>query len=252
VTSGNVFNPGKWFARPQAKEGGDVRLLIFPYAGGGPASFNQWEFPENIEVLTAHYPGRGSRYNEAPISSLSNLVHEFGNAIQSVLDKPMIFFGHSLGGLVAFELTRILRSNNLEAPSLLVVSGCGAPQLPDSHPKIHNLPDNEFLSALEKLKGIPSEALQNDELMKFLLPSLHADFEAAETYIYKHEVPLDIPIIALGGEDDPRVSREMLEGWADQTKVRFEPHIFPGGHFFINDAADSIIQLLLKEISHAP
>ena len=228
-----------------------MRLFLFPYAGGGPASFNKWKFPENIEVLTAHYPGRGSRYKEAAISSVSKLVDEFGNAIQSILDKPMVFFGHSLGGLVAFELARYLRRNNLNMPASLIVSGCGAPQMASPHEVIHGLSDGEFLSALGRLNGIPNEALQNEELMKLLLPSLRADFEAAEAYTYAIEEPLDIPIITLGGEDDPRVSVERVEGWADQTSVKFEPRYFAGNHFFINTSTNEVVNFIAEKIIHA-
>jgi medium-chain acyl-[acyl-carrier-protein] hydrolase len=52
----------------------------------------------------------------------------------------------------------------------------------------------------------------------------------------------------LGGLDDPRVSRERLEGWANQTASRFEAHYFPGDHFFLNTARDAVLESIVAEL----
>ena len=78
---------------------------------------------------------------------------------------------------------------------------------------------------------------------------LRADFEANETYHYISDKPsLDIPIIAYGGLEDPRVSRERLEGWASLTKSGFKSQRFPGDHFFINTARGSVIASIAAEL----
>jgi surfactin synthase thioesterase subunit len=73
-------------------------------------SFNKWlaEFPDHIETSIVHYPGRGSRFNKPPIKEITALVEEIHNAILPILDKPFIFFGHSFGSMLAFELARRL------------------------------------------------------------------------------------------------------------------------------------------------
>ena len=235
------MNPLTWFVCPKVTPQAETRLFIFPYAGGTPAAFAKWS-AEKIETWIAHYPGRGSRYNESPIKKLITLVEKINDAIQPLLDKPFIFFGHSLGGMVAFELTRKLRQQNLPQPQTLFISACSAPQLADPHPPIHTLPDSEFLKALQKLNGIPTEIANHSELMELLLLSLRADFEVVENYQYtSNEHPLSCPIIAFGGQDDPRVSQEHLEGWASQTNTNFKTIYFPGDHFFINMNKDAII-----------
>ena len=154
-----------------------------------------------------------------------------------------------MGGLIAFELARQLRGRNLPEPRILFVSACGAPQILDPHPPIHSLPDSEFLESLRKLNGIPSEVLQHPEMMQLLTPMIRDDFEAVETYRFKQgENPLGCSIIAFGGTEDPRVSRERLEGWTHQTSSRFESIYFPGDHFFVNSAKESILQCMAMEI----
>jgi medium-chain acyl-[acyl-carrier-protein] hydrolase len=243
-----------WFVCPQANPGAETRLFLFPYAGGGPAAFGRWpaEFPSTIETRIAHYPGRGSRHNEAPIKQISALVESLFKAIHPLLDKPFAFFGHSLGGLVAFEVGRQLRLQNLPRPQILFVSACGAPDIHDPHPPIHALPEPAFLVSLQDLNGIPAEVLMVPELMELLLPTLRADFAAVETYEYiPNEYALDCPIIAFGGQDDPRVSSERLEGWAAHTNAGFKAQYFAGDHFFINTAREALIATIANELISA-
>jgi len=231
-----------------------MRLLFFPYAGGGPPAFSQWvrELPTHMEGIVTHYPGRGSRYQEPAIKSLSTLVEKLSQAMQTLLDKPFAFFGHSLGGLVAFELTRQLRRHNLPGPQVLFISACGAPHLPAPQPPIHQLPDAEFLKALSTINGIPSELQNNTEIMELTLPTLRTDFEAIESYHYDSDgSPLNLPIRAYGGLDDPRVSRKRLEGWASLTNAGFKSQYFPGDHFFINTVRESIIASIAAELQSA-
>ncbi|HUE99362.1 MAG TPA: alpha/beta fold hydrolase [Anaerolineales bacterium] len=241
-----------WFVPPLANPEAGTRLFLFPYAGGGPAVFKNWvsEFPSNVEVCIVHYPGRGSRHREPPIKQITTLVERLSQAIQPLLDKPFAFLGHSLGGLVAFELTRHLQRNSLPQPQMLFVSGCGAPHLSDPHLPIHSLPDSEFLKSLGQLNGIPSDVLDQPELLQFLLPILRADFEAVESYAFlSDEAPLHCPIVAFGGLDDPRVSRERMEAWALHTDSGFVSQYFPGDHFFINTARQSAMASIAAELT---
>ncbi len=244
-------NLSNWFVCPQANPTAKTRLFFFPYAGAGPAVFSKWivDLPTELEGLIAHFPGRGSRHNEPSINRLILLVEMLCQSIQPLLDRPFAFFGHSFGGLLAFELTRTLRQNNLPQPTILFVSACGAPHLPDPHAPIHTLPDMEFLEALQRLNGIPPELLKFPDVVGLLLPTLRADFEAIEKYVHNPvELPLSCPIEAFGGLDDPRVSQEYLEGWALYTKAGFKSQYFPGDHFFINTARESIIASIATEI----
>jgi len=244
-------NSDNWFVCPQAKPGAEMRLFLFPYAGSSPATFWNWaaKFPDHIETWIAHYPGRGSRYNEAPAKKLSTLVNGIFQTIPSLLDKPFAFFGHSLGGLVAYELAHALHRNNLQQPTVLFISACGAPPLHHPQPLIHTLPDPEFLKALQELNGIPQEVVNQPELLEFFIPMLRADFEVAESYRYDpSKKPLACPIVAFSGSDDSRVSPEQMEGWASHTISENKSIYFSGDHFFLNAAKDEIVQSIIQEM----
>jgi len=238
----------RWFVCPQPNPNTDLRLFLFPYAGGTPTAFTKWsaEFPNNIETNIIHYPGRGSRFNESPIKELSVLVQEINHAILPLLDKPFIFFGHSMGGMIAFELARRLSPQ----PQILFVSACGAPQFPDPNHPLHLLTDSEFIKSLQKLNGLPADVINNSELTQLLLPTLRADFEAIESHKYNFsEDQLKCPIIAFGGCDDTHVSRERLEGWSAQTSASFKSQYFSGDHFFINTARQSVTTSIIDWIT---
>jgi len=242
----NATPSNKWFVHPLSKKRAEIRLFLFPYAGGGPAVFGKWlgEFDTHIETFIAHYPGRGSRHNESPITQIDTLVDKLAQAIQPLLDKPLAFFGHSFGGLIAYELAKQIQ------PQILFISGCAAPHLPNSHPPIHHLPDPDFIKSLQELNGIPNEIMDNSELMELLLPMLRADFEAFEGY-QPNSYQLACPITAFGGLDDPRVNREQLEGWATHTTAGFRTQYFSGDHFFINTNTANIITSINSELTSA-
>jgi len=243
--------PNPWYVSPRPNPLAEIRLIFFPCAGGGPSAFSAWlnVLPNDIEACFAHYPGRGSRYNEPALRNLASLVDHLSESIQPLTDKPFAFFGHSMGALVAFELAQHLRQRDLPQPSVLFVAACGAPQTPDPHPPIHILSDSEFLKNLQEFNGTPVELTRKPEMMEFLAPMLRADFEAVENYRFNSGAPpLDLPIVAFGGLGDPRVSTERLAGWALQTNLRFETQYFPGDHFFLHSVKGSILRVITKEI----
>jgi medium-chain acyl-[acyl-carrier-protein] hydrolase len=212
------------------------RLFCFPYAGGGASIFRTWpeRLPSDIEVCAIQLPGRENRLRETPFAKLSSLIDALADVLYPYMDIPFAFFGHSLGSLISFELTRRLRRQKAPCPSQLFVSGCRAPQIPNPDPPIHQLPDVEFIEELRRFNGTPQAALDNLELMEVFLPLLRSDMRLNETYVYDHEAPLDCPISAFGGLEDEVVSREELAAWSDQTRSRFNIHMLPGDHFFFN------------------
>lgn len=240
----------EWFTalKPDARQ--RLRLFCFPYAGGGSHIFRAWPggLPGTVEVCTAQLPGRGSRIRERPYSDLKTLVSAVGAEILPLLDKPFAFFGHSMGAMISFELARHLRREHGVEPLQLFVSGRRAPQLPVTEPTSYDMPQDVFYEKLRTLNGTPTEVLEHPELMELMLPLLRADFSVVETYAYTHEPPLDVPITVFGGLQDPRVSREVLTPWREQTTAALTVRMLPGDHFFLNTAQPTLLTLLSKEL----
>lgn len=220
------------------------RLFCLPYAGGGASIYRSWSryLPGQVEVCPIQLPGHENRFGERPFTQLSALLQELVPAITPYLDVPFQIFGHSMGALTSFELTRALRRQGLPQPTQLFVSGHRAPNLPRTRQTLHQLPDSEFLDRIKKMGGTPEAVLQNRELMDLFQPMLRADFELVETYHYHEEPPLSIPIATFGGLADSDVSREELTAWQGQTDHAFTMKMYPGGHFYLHTQQQELLQ----------
>jgi surfactin synthase thioesterase subunit len=228
-----------------------LRLLCFPYAGAGASIFWGWAsaLPAGIEICPVQIPGREGRWSEPPFTQLSSLVESLADVLQPLLTVPFAFFGHSMGALISFELTRQLRRSSGISPVHLFLSAARAPHIPDPDSPIYQLPEVEFVEALSDLNGIPEEVRQNAELMRLMLPTLRADFRLCQTYEYYHEQPLSCPISAYGGQQDRKAAYADLAAWGIHTRSTFTCRIFPGNHFFLFNARKALLQTLSEELS---
>ena len=248
---GVVTDQSKWVLKPRPNPVAGLRVFCFPYAGLGPSVFRSWvgEFPGNVEVCLMQPPGREGRWAEPPFVSVDQLATAASDALQPHLTLPYVFFGHSLGALVSFEVARTLRRQGAPMPQHLFVSAHRAPQMPNPHPEMRGLGDADFVDQIcRHYGGIPQAVLDNPDLMELMLPCLRADLTAFETYAYHSEDPLVCPISAFGGRADKRVSEEEVRGWRDQTRETFSVQMFDGGHFFLQSHRDELVAAIRREI----
>jgi surfactin synthase thioesterase subunit/glycosyltransferase involved in cell wall biosynthesis len=228
--------PAAWFpaepSRAPRSPGQEAvrRLFWFPHAGGGATPALSFALDRTL-ICPVRLPGRESRLAEAPFESMGPLVEALASAIESYLDRPFAFFGHSMGAGVSFELARMLRRRGLPLPDVLIASAARAPQLRRG-PLAPDITTDALLNDLRRLGGIPAELLESPELMRSLLPAIEADARLYRRYIYTEGGPLPCPIRAYGGVDDPNLQREHLEAWSEQTTAGFALRLFPGGHFY--------------------
>jgi medium-chain acyl-[acyl-carrier-protein] hydrolase len=240
-----------WLTRPRAHRLGRLQLVCFSYAGGSASAYRTWpdDLPADVDVRAVQLPGRDNRLAERPFTRLPDLVEAVADALEPHLCAPFAFFGHSMGALVAFELTRELRRRGEPQPVQLFVSACRAPQLPDPDPPIHLLPEPELLEELRRLDGTPGQVFENPELRSLVLPTVRADFSACETYVHEPGEPLAISIRAFGGVTDNKVSQEQLEGWRQQTSASFGLRVFSGNHFyFLGPARTAFLSTLSHDL----
>jgi medium-chain acyl-[acyl-carrier-protein] hydrolase len=247
----NEPRPGtasNWIVRQGSAEPA-LRLFCFSYAGGGTSAFRAWSdhLPEQVEVCAVALPGRESRSAEGPYRRIRPLVTDLQAALWPLLDRPFAMFGHSMGALVAFELTRELRRTRAPQPEHLFLAAFRAPQLPNPNIRIYHLPDEVFKTVLAK-EGTPRDILNNEELMRALLPTLRADFELCDTYEYSAETPLSVPMMIFGGLHDVRVGRADLAHWKAQGTNEFSLTMLPGAHLFIHDCQDLLLAQLNKKL----
>ncbi|NEQ47706.1 MAG: thioesterase [Leptolyngbya sp. SIOISBB] len=239
-----------WLSCPTPNSQARLRMFCFPYAGGAAQIYRHWSvaLPPVVEVCAIELPGHGRRIAEPPMTQLAQLVDHLGTTLLSGLNQPFIFFGHSLGALIAFELTRWLRSRQLPLPDLLVVSAARAPHLALTEPPLHQLPKADFLTELNRYGGTPQTVIQNDELMELLLPTLRADFALLETYRYQAQALLSCAIAAIGSKQDAIVSLDEVKSWQTHTAAKFSLDEISGDHFFVHQP--QLLPLIASKLEH--
>lgn len=234
----------RWITCPRPTPEAALRLFCFPFAGGGASAFRSWggALGSTVEVCPVQLPGREERYNEAAIGSLAGLAHAVVREMGPYLDKPYALFGHSMGALLAYEVAQTLAEQGAPSPERLLLSSYPAPHRPVTRAPIHGLPDSAFIEEMRQLDGTPEAVLREPELLAFVLPILRADFRACETYRYAERAPLGVPLTIYGGDADREVTGDELSHWRAQTLAGFRQRMFPGHHFFIQSARESLLE----------
>jgi pimeloyl-ACP methyl ester carboxylesterase len=106
------------------------------------------------------YPGRASRFRTPLIDNMAQMVAALQEELTDFQDQPFAFFGHSLGALIAFELTRSLRKAGMAAPELRFFSACDAahiqpvPPLFTIYPMMNLFKRSEILVAHQRRYSI--------------------------------------------------------------------------------------------------
>ena len=255
-----VYQPGRWLRISQPNSQARLRLFCFPYAGGTASIYRLWHqhLPADIEVCRVQLPGRENRISEVPFTNVQMLAQALVPVLEPFLDKPFAFFGHSMGTLIAYELTQQLWQQTGQLPGCLFVSGRRAPNLPAADPPLHSLNrDDEFLAELQqRYNQIPQFVLEDAEMRELFLPMLRADLTMAETYLYLERPELACPIVAFTGESDHHAPRTDMKAWQGLTKDSFNFHMLPGGHFYLNEQVRPLLEILssylLRVVSGGP
>ena len=227
---------GSWFCWTPPRESPRLRLLCLPPAGAGAAFFRAWTpwVPPGVELFAYRPRGRDSRISEPASRQFSEYLSDALVALPELMKTPVAFFGHSLGGLVAFELARAaLEIGN--APRFVVASAVSSPQhvVPSG---LETAGDDELVSVLRSFGGTPREVIDDAELLALVVATLRADYCCLASYAtLRRAGPLDVPLYIVGGRGDPIVPREHLHAWREQTSSQFTCKLFEGGHFFVNE-----------------
>ncbi|MDP7707261.1 thioesterase II family protein [Mycobacterium sp. TY815] len=232
------------FHQPDSPE--SPTLLIFPHAGAGASAYRSFSkaLSRHFRVLVFQYPGRQDRAAEPPLTSLPEIA---AGAFEEFVTSehrgsgPVVAFGHSMGGWVAFEFVRIAESRGIDVRELYV-SAAVAPGNAVTKPP-HPTDDESILNHLTALEGTNSAVFGNRDLMRLALPVIKADYRACDAYTCSDDVTISAQIHALGGDQDPIVTLGDLYGWGKHTGSA-EVTMFDGGHFFINDHVEAVAELL--------
>lgn len=241
-------SPDGWIVTFRPAAAARIRLIGFPYAGGGATVFQHWpsHLGPEIEVCAVQLPGRQERLHEPVPASIAQLVDRLLPALIPYLDLPFVFFGHCLGAILAYEVMCRLRERRLNLPLLLFVSGAQSPQ--------RYLMPNAALQSVESLVetlrfiGFAAPAVLADraELSSLLAP-VRADMSLAAQYSAAETVPFAMPITSFSGQDDVFAAPQHVD-WSQETTGGHQKHIYPGDHYFVDSQRAAILQEIQLEV----
>ncbi|MCW3845084.1 alpha/beta fold hydrolase [Micromonospora yasonensis] len=235
-----------WLSRAAPRPQARLRLLCLPYAGAGGGAYRAWAtwLGPDVELWTGQLPGRERRLAEPPLDSLAGLAAPLVDAITARIRPPFAIFGHSMGGLLGYEVTRRLVERGDPAPQRLVVSAAQPPQHAGRTGRAHTLDDAGLTGWLRDLGGVPDELLADPALLGLILPTVRADLAAVATYRPAEVVALPLPVDVVVATDDPVVGPEAAAGWAACTTAGLTLTVVPGGHLYLHDTPPPLHRLL--------
>ena len=229
-----------------------MKLFCFPYAGGSAIMYAKWHtyIRSGIEIVPIELAARGTRMDEAVYKTFNEIIEDVLSQIIDVIrSSEYALFGHSLGGKIAYELARKINEKGLPNPKHVFFSGRGAPYVAGKNEKKYSkMSDEEFREEILELGGTPPELFKSPDLLEVFMPILRNDFNLAESELNGKILapfPFDISIF-LGKEED--LTSDQIAGWKNFTTGNCAIYFFNGGHFFINDETEAIVQIVDKTI----
>ncbi|MFD8897538.1 alpha/beta fold hydrolase [Streptomyces ardesiacus] len=231
--------PASPLMRPGPLREPAARLFLLHHAGGSHLLYRGWtqHFPEDWELCLLEAPGRGNLQALPLIDDCDQLVDYFHTAIAPLLDRPFGFFGHSMGALIAYQLTRQLLREGGPLPTWLGVSAYGAPQgeaTADSSP--HLMADDELRGWLRSGGGSPPQLLDNDDVWRKFAPVFRSDFKLVDTWRPpRSPEPLPVPLTAFAGRRDKLIGEDRLLAWRALTTNFLGLERYEGDHFYLMD-----------------
>jgi surfactin synthase thioesterase subunit len=255
----------EWFWVPRPRPEAALRLFCFPHAGGDARSFAALgrDLPDDIELWAVRLPGRGAKLRDPQPADLDELVTWIATAMLPLTTGRYAVLGQSMGAVLAFEVGCALSARNplaaavvaaLPAPHLWhlpleyadrtaelallrrtgelgladVVPGSGG----DAEP-VRRMIDGLVLGALGTMDDGGADVLAHPELRELALAAIRADLSLCFAYRHRPGSRLASPLYAVGGADDPTLTRDQLAGWSSYTSGRFALDLMPGGHLVV-------------------
>lgn len=240
----------KWIITSADKRNAEYKLFCIPYAGGGATVFREWQkhFRDRLCVCSIQLPGRENRMSEPLVNDIHALADMIYEGIKDELNCRFSVFGHSMGGMIAYEVTKRIIENSGKSPEVLFMSGTSLTRRKKKVP-VSELSDESLFDYITNLGGMQTALIQSETIRKMYIetyfPIIKNDYGLIENYTCE-PYKLNCRVRAFAGKKDAEISDvESLE--INQFAEDFSIKFFDGGHFFINDSLDDICREIIKE-----
>ncbi|MDX3578128.1 thioesterase II family protein [Streptomyces sp. FL07-04A] len=228
-------------------------LFVMPHAGGSATGYRSLvsTFPGNWRILVAELPGRGATAGQPPCATVEEAVSRLLPVVRGAASGPYAVLGHSMGALVAYELTRSLERVH-RPPALLAVSASPAPHLSGRSGRFRDpASDEQLREFLREAGGTPQEAFEEPELMKYLVDILRMDLTMMSRYDRGGEKTIRTPIAAYFGQFDTLAGQNLVQPWRAYSESPVSFTSWPAGHFYLFEQAETFAAQLAHDVGMA-
>ena len=244
--------PGLWVralaGRPHARR----RLVCFAHGGGGATSYRAWPdlLPPDFEPLAVQLPGRESRAAEPFAGSLDEAAAAIAAEVAEARDRPVVLYGHSLGGALAWATAQTLAERHGLLPEAVVLAAIPPPGAPNGfEPGEDGLLEDDLIAAA----GIDMRHVADDPSARaHLLARAAADRALMAGRSARAAAPLATRIVALAGSEDGTVPAGAMAAWAGLAGGGFELRVLPGPHLFHLTDPAGVVEAVCRTTGGAP
>lgn len=224
------------------------KLICIPYAGTGASCFGRWQkiIGDKAEILPIQLPGRENRMDEQAKTDFSVVVDEISTAVLPFIENcDFSIFGHSLGGILTYEVAKHLISEHGLYPRWCFIS---ASNIYQEHEKkyLSQLDDESFIEEIKKIGGVDDSVLSIPNMKKYFLNVVKNDFKLLDDHHLKGEKQLPVPIRTYFGTMDKLISPEQVATWKEYTSEHYSTKQYEGNHFFLTEYAGEICEDILE------
>lgn len=213
-------------------------------------AYANWQryFGGEIEVCPIMLPGRESRISEPLMADAVEMAEEIYHGIRSELGEHFYIFGHSMGGIIAYELSQIIKWHENRYPEILFMSATTL-AMPPKEKYIHEYSEEELARHLADSGGTYTELLENREFRECYFPIIRNDYKLSETYRCTYP-KIGCRIHAFASKEDREIDYEQTLRLADYTED-FDITFFQGDHFYVKTAEEEVCRKIYELISRS-
>jgi surfactin synthase thioesterase subunit len=165
----------------------------------------------------------------------------------NIADTPVAFFGHSMGGLIAFEVARKFEESGAPIAALFL-SASPAP----GHGGYDELKgsDEDLLKMVNEMTGSSSQFVDG-RFGETVLRTMR-NYGAITSYSCPPGTTVACPIYAYAAADDNAVSYQSVAAWSDFTTSEFAVQTVAGDHFYVTREVHELVADVEKRIVRLP
>ncbi|MBS2963682.1 thioesterase [Actinocrinis puniceicyclus] len=230
-----------------------LRLFCLHHAGGGASMFAEWQqaLGPSVSVLAVQLPGRERRVRDGRLTEMSEVVRVLCEQLGPHLESPHVFYGHSMGALISFNLVHARITAGARPPEALIVGACNPPDVPPVSAGTEDLSRDGLVQWLLDAGGMSPMLLKYPDWVDAAVALLRDDLQLCNSHVVGRREPLPRPILAYSGDGDPLIAADAMAGWARHGDSGFELRTVPGGHLFVRDPPQQFLAMLRRDLAAA-